>query len=105
MGPYEKESSRGLNAAVAAALRAEKAAAGMTNRTLAERSSITVASVQRYLAADRHIDVNVLDALAQALQTTPNRLIQAAQERMTRSDELAAAARAEDTEAARLGDD
>lgn len=74
----------GLNAAVAAELRAERAAQNLTVQELAEISDVPYASLRRYLAAERHIDVTVLAALAKALGTTPPDLVFAATERMNR---------------------
>ncbi len=74
----------GLNAAVAAELRAERAAQNLTVQQLAERSEVPYPSLRRYLAAERHIDVSVLHALANALGTTSGELISAAEERMRR---------------------
>lgn len=62
----------------------------MTNDDLARISTIPKASVQRYLAADRHIDVAVLALLAEALRTTPRDVVIAAATRLERTDELAA---------------
>lgn len=74
----------GLNAAVAAELRAERAAQNLTVQQLAERSDVPYPSVRRYLAAERHIDVSVLHALATALGATSGELISAAEERLSR---------------------
>lgn len=84
MSLYEKDPSKGLNAAVAAELRAEKAASNLTLSDIARLSGVTKGSVQRYLAAERHIDMRTLNALALALGTTPGELIERAQERRAR---------------------
>jgi len=75
----------GLNAAVAAELRAERAAQSLTVQQLSERADVPYASLRRYLAAERHIDVSTLDALAKALGTTPVDLVMAAAERLSRA--------------------
>lgn len=79
--PHDK----GLNGAVAAELRAEKAAQNLTNQDLAERSGIPVVSVQRYLAPKRAIDVEVLEQLAEALGKTATEIVIAAEQRLGRS--------------------
>lgn len=61
-GPAE-----GLNGAVAAELRAERAAQNMTLQQLAEAADVPFPSLRRYLAGERHIDVSVLEAVAAAL--------------------------------------
>ena len=70
MAPPVSEPSEGLNAAVAAQLRAERAAQNVTVKQLADLSGVSFSSLRRYLAADRQIDVSVLAALAEALNTT-----------------------------------
>jgi transcriptional regulator with XRE-family HTH domain len=74
----------GLNAAVAAELRAERAAQNLTVQELAERSAVPYASLRRYLAAERHIDVATLETLAKALGTSTPDLVWAATERLNR---------------------
>lgn len=83
MTPIEPAET-GLNAAVAAELRAERAAQNLTVQELAARSEVPYASLRRYLAAERNIDVATLYALAGALDTTPAELVAAASERMSR---------------------
>lgn len=84
MSPVEKDHSAGLNGAVAAVLRGERAATGLTLDQLAEKSGISLTSVQRFLQAKRDINVAVLAALAEALDTTPEAVVAAAQERLAR---------------------
>lgn len=87
MAHYENRSDRGLNAALAAVLRAERGASkAMTNKWLADKTGLTVASVQRYLAGDRHMDVNHLAAFADALGMTPAELADKARERLVLAD-------------------
>lgn len=59
-----------MNSAVAAVLRAEIAATGMTQSELEQRSGIPIVSLQRYLAGKRPISVETLDAVAGALGMT-----------------------------------
>lgn len=75
---------QGLNAAVAAQLRAERAALGWTIDELAQRADIPAISVRRYLKGERQIDVSVLYALASALGLTAGQVVEAAQERLDR---------------------
>lgn len=74
----------GLNAAVAAVLRGERASADLTINQLASKADLTAISVRRYLKAQRHIDVAVLNALAQALGTNMQAIVAAAEARMKR---------------------
>ena len=74
----------GLNAAVAAELRAERAAQNLTVQELATQSEVPYASLRRYLGAERDIHVSVLAALAEALGTTASELVAAAAVRMSR---------------------
>lgn len=121
MTPPLPRPDQGLNAAVAAELRAEKAAQGRTNEWLAEQSGLNKGSVRRYLAAERHIDVATLDAMATSLGSTPMMIVEAAQQRLAREsgqvidlprrpalyefDEEAIPARDEDRERPQLGDE
>lgn len=74
----------GLNAAVAAELRAERAAQNLTVKQLADIADVPYASLRRYLAAERYIDVAVLHALASALETSSAALVAAAEDRLNR---------------------
>lgn len=75
-GPHE-----GLNAAVAAELRAELARKRRSTQWLADESGVAYGSLRRYLAPSRHIDVSVLAALCGALGVDPYELVAAAQTR------------------------
>jgi len=86
MNATEKDHSAGLNGAVAAVLRGERAATGMTLEQLAEASGIPLVSVQRFLAAKRAIDVQVLSALSDALGVSAIHVVKSAQERLARPD-------------------
>lgn len=80
-GPRE-----GLNAAVAAQIRAEAAAANLTDKALAEKADVNYASLRRWLGKDkenvRAIDVSVLAALADALDMTAAEIVSRAQGRV-----------------------
>lgn len=71
----------GLNAAVAAELRAEMGRKKISARDLAQLSEIPYGTLRRYLAAERHIDVAVLDQVTGALGVTPVDIVVAAQTR------------------------
>lgn len=81
MTPIQKP-GEGLNAAVAAELRAELARERRSVQWLAEEADVPYGSVRRYLGAERHIDVAVLYALAAALDVSAVELVQRAQARM-----------------------
>lgn len=59
--------SAGLNAAVAAELRAELGRQRMTQKMLAKASGIPYGTLRRYLDATRHIDIATLSVLCAAL--------------------------------------
>lgn len=63
------EHAQGLNGAVAAELRAELSRQGLRQADLAKASGVPVVSVQRYLAPNRAMDIEVLDKLTRALGT------------------------------------
>lgn len=90
MSPVEKDHAAGLNGALAAAMRGERAAKGLSLDQVADRSGIPVVSVQRYMAGKRAIDVATLAALAEALELSPRELIEAAESRLARMDDIAA---------------
>ncbi len=71
-------------------MRGERAAKGLSLEQVADRSGIPVVSVQRYIAGKRAIDVAILAALAEALELSPRELIEAAESRLSRMDEIAA---------------
>jgi transcriptional regulator with XRE-family HTH domain len=83
MTPIEAPDA-GLNAAVAAELRAERAAQNLTVQELAVRSDVPYASLRRYLSAERNIDIATLHALSGALGTTAAEIVAAATERLSR---------------------
>lgn len=61
----------GLNGAVVAVLREERAAAGLTLEEVAGRAGIPVVSVQRFLSARRRMTMDTFDALCGALGLDP----------------------------------
>lgn len=80
--PVERDPGEGYNAAVAAELRAERAAVRMTNKEIAEASGVSLPSVSRYLTAQRRIDVAALYDITVALKTTPVEILTRAQIRL-----------------------
>lgn len=85
MAPLEKDPTAGLNAAVAAAFRAERGALGMTFDELSEKSGVPVRSLMRFLNAQRHMDVAVVDAISEGLGMTPLEVIENAQRRLAKA--------------------
>ena len=71
----------GYTAAVAEALRAERASAGLSIRELADRAGMVAVTLQRVLKAERDITVAQLAALAPALGMTPSTLLAEAERR------------------------
>ena len=67
-----------MNQAIAKAISAERAIAGMTVRELSEASGIPVSTLMRILSAD--IKINQITQLAEAFHTTPADLVWRAQE-------------------------
>jgi len=74
----------GLNAAVAAELRAERAAKDLTAKQLSALAGVPYASLRRYLGAERHIDVATLAELCRALDLDVVALVARAAERLGR---------------------
>lgn len=72
-----------LNSALAAVLRAERAAQSLTFRQLADRSGLPEKSIEAWLApkGTRAIKVAVLEALADALGVSAHELLERAGER------------------------
>ncbi|MFF2678068.1 helix-turn-helix domain-containing protein [Arthrobacter koreensis] len=67
--------------AVAATLRAERAARRWTYRELADAAGMTEQSVMRYLTGKRDLHMADLGSLADALGISPARIVQQAMER------------------------
>lgn len=73
-----------MNHAIAKAISAERAIAGMTVRELSEPSGIPVSTLMRILSAERDIKINQIAQLARAFHTTPADLVWRAQELIRR---------------------
>lgn len=71
-----------MNSAVAAVLRAEKAAQKLTFPSIVDVTGIPLVSLKRYFAGDREITVRVLSLIAQALNMTPGEIWAKAIERL-----------------------
>ena len=71
-----------LASAVAQQLRAERGAAGLTYKDIAERTGLAEQSVMRYFTEKREINTSVLGALCDALGVTPQDLLRRAVERI-----------------------
>lgn len=78
MGTY----GNNLATVIAQQLRAERAAAGLTHKELAERAGLKEQSVIRYLTEKRDIDTPTLGALCDALNLTPQELVVRAVDRI-----------------------
>ena len=79
--------ANGINGAVAAELRAERAALGLTQEQVSNLSGVPLVTVQRLLAAKRAIDVEQLDKLARALGTTAEQVMVNAVARLSRGSD------------------
>lgn len=71
-----------LAAAVASQLRAERAAAQMTYKELADAAGMTEQSVMRYLTGKRDIPLPEFAKMAEALGLTPYELMKRAESRI-----------------------
>lgn len=83
-----------FNTAVAAQIRADAAAAGISNAELARRAGVPVVSMNRYLTTKgepRPINVATLAAIAAALGLEPGGILDEAQRRVSRTDYTLAA--------------
>ena len=76
MSPLNKDPSTGMNVALAATLRAERAVKRMTIDNLASQSGIPKRTLIRLLLAERTINVEHLNSLADALQVPIATLIE-----------------------------
>lgn len=87
MAEVERNPRVGLNAAVAAVLRGELAARrDLKQDDLVRATGISKPSVQRYLAGDRHLNLTVVQLLAEALDLTVAEVFDSAAERMRRDE-------------------
>lgn len=75
--------SEGLNAAVAAELRAALARKKWSVNRLSEEAEIPYGSLRRYLNAERHIDVSVLYALCWAIGVRPQEIVTVAEQNVS----------------------
>lgn len=80
-----------MNEAVAKAISAERGAAGMTIKELAEKSGVPERTLIRLLKAERDIKVDQLAALADVFGITPAALIAEAQKYQKREEAQKAA--------------
>ena len=78
--------SMDMNQAVAKAIAAERAIAGLTVRQLSAVSGVPVSSLMRILGAEREIKVTQLEQLATAFGITPVDILIRAQEIRERSE-------------------
>ncbi len=123
MSPIEKDHRRGLNGALAAEIRSELGAQDKTQTWLSDESGIERLTLRRYLKAERGMTTAVVEAVTEALGLDPGELMVRAVVRRDREpatygptarparpdfssfDDADMAARSEDTEPKRLGDD
>lgn len=85
MSPPIPEPDAGLNAAVAAELRAEMARQRLTVKSLGALADIPYGTLRRYLNAERHIDVAVLEQLAASLDRSAVSIVSSAEDRASSS--------------------
>lgn len=85
MSTVEKDPAKGLNAALAATLKGELAASGMTFDKLAEETGISKRTLLRKLSTmERTLDIDEAAAIAAVFGLTLGKAMIAAEERMTR---------------------
>lgn len=84
MAPIERDPEKGLNGAVAAVLRGERAAmrARLTQDEVADLAEMPVVSLRRYLNGKRPIDMATLDAICKAMGITAEYVMSRAHERV-----------------------
>lgn len=78
--------SMDMNQAVAKAIAAERAIAGLTVRQLSAVSGVPISSLMRILSAEREIKVTQLEQLATAFGITPVDIVLRAQEIRERAE-------------------
>lgn len=84
------DTERTFTKAVAAELRGEAAAQGITHATLSKLSGVPKVSVQRYLAGERDFPMAAFYRLVEALSVDPAELMAAAVRRMERLEDTPA---------------
>lgn len=88
MAPSDRDPSEGINAAIAAELRAERAAKRLTIDELSDKSGIPRRTLLRLLAAERHINVDQLAGLAVGLGVSQSDLFARGAARLKREQEI-----------------
>ena len=84
MANIDKDPTKGLNAAVAAELRAERKAQEVTFDDLVERVSLSRATTWRLLNAERLITIEALVEVADALGVSVLDIVERAEKRLAR---------------------
>jgi transcriptional regulator with XRE-family HTH domain len=84
--PREQGHNEGLNGAIAAVLRGERASANITIAELATRSGVPKVTIQRLLAARRPITMEALERMCNGLQISPVEVTLSAVHRMGEAD-------------------
>lgn len=84
MANIDKDPTKGLNAAVAAELRAERKAQEVTFDDLVERVSLSRATTWRLLNAERLITIEALVEVAAALGVSVLEIVERAEKRLAR---------------------
>lgn len=83
MSTIDRNPSEGLNAAVAAELRRERAAQQVTIDTLVERTGLSRSTILNTLNAKRLLGVEAVAAIAQALGVSVTAIFSRAETRLT----------------------
>lgn len=82
MTPVEKDPARGLNGAIAAELRAERAAMKITFDDVAERSGLSKRTVLRLFNAERAVTMAYLEAVCEAMGVQMSHITERAEARL-----------------------
>lgn len=86
MSTVEKDPSKGLNAALAATLNGERAAAGMTFEELGAATGISKRTLMRILSTtERHIGVSQVAVIAEQFGLSAAQVFAMAEDRMERA--------------------
>lgn len=87
MSTVEKDPAKGLNAALAATLKGELAASGMTFDKLAEVTGISKRTLLRKLSTmERSLDIDEAAAIAASFNLTLSQALEMASARMSRQE-------------------